>query len=43
VSVREGPVVNSSTGTVAGHLIQARDLHVQGSLQLGDVRDQTFP
>jgi hypothetical protein len=40
LAVREDRVVNSSTGTVAGHLIQARDLHVQGSLQLGDVRNE---
>jgi len=40
LSVREDQVVNSSTGTVAGHLIQARDLHVQGNLQLGDVGNQ---
>jgi hypothetical protein len=40
LAVRQDQVVNSSTGTVAGHLIQARDLHVQGSLQLGDVRNQ---
>jgi hypothetical protein len=43
LSGRAGRVVNSSTGTVGGHLIQARDLHVQGSLQLGDVRNQPAP
>jgi hypothetical protein len=43
LSGRAGRVVNSNTGTVAGHLIQARDLHVQGSLQLGDVRSQPAP
>jgi hypothetical protein len=43
LSVREDRVVNNSTGTVAGHLIQARDLHIQGSLQLGDVRNQPPP
>jgi hypothetical protein len=37
----DGGVVNSNTGTVAGHLIQARDiqardLHVGESLMLGD-------
>lgn len=32
----DGGVVNSNTGTVTGHLIQARDLHVGESLMLGD-------
>ena len=32
----DGGVVNSNTGTVAGHLIQARDLRVGESLMLGD-------
>jgi hypothetical protein len=36
LSARQGGVVNSMTGTVAGHLIQARDLHVQGGMHLGD-------
>jgi hypothetical protein len=43
LSVREDRVVNSNTGAVAGHLIQAQDLHVQGGLQLGDVRNQPPP
>lgn len=35
LSARDGGVVNSSTGSVGGHLIQARDLHVEGGLNLG--------
>lgn len=34
----DGGTANSSTGTVGGHLIQARDLHVEGGLLLGDVQ-----
>ena len=39
---RESPqvgveVVNSNSGTVGGHLVQARDLTIQESLRLGDV------
>lgn len=41
LSAHEDGIVNSSTGTVGGHLIQARDLHVQGGLQLGDVRNES--
>jgi len=37
LSAREGGVVNSSTGAVGGHLIQVRDLHVEGGLHLGDI------
>jgi hypothetical protein len=37
LSASEGGVVNISTGTVRGHLIQTRDLSVQGGLHLGDV------
>lgn len=36
LSAREGGTVNSNTGTVGGHLIQARDLHVEGGLFLGE-------
>jgi hypothetical protein len=36
LSAREGGTVNSNTGTVGGHLIQARDLHVKGGLHLGE-------
>jgi hypothetical protein len=35
LSAEDGGVVNSNTGTVAGHLIQARDLHIEGGLHLG--------
>jgi hypothetical protein len=35
--------VNASTGTVGGHLIQARDLHVEGGLLLGDVNHPAPP
>jgi hypothetical protein len=37
LSASGGGVVNVSSGTVGGHLIQARDLSVQGGLHLGDV------
>lgn len=36
LSARTGGTVNSNTGTVGGHLIQARDLHVEGGLYLGE-------
>jgi soluble lytic murein transglycosylase-like protein len=35
LSARQGSVVNNVTGTVAGHLIQAKDLHVEGGIHLG--------
>jgi hypothetical protein len=38
LSARDGGVLNVSTGTVGGHLIQARDLRIEGGLSLGDVR-----
>jgi hypothetical protein len=38
LSAEDGGVVNSNTGTVAGHLIQARDLRLEGGLHLGDVQ-----
>jgi hypothetical protein len=31
-------VVNSVTGSVGGHLLQARDLHVEGGLHFGETR-----
>jgi hypothetical protein len=34
-------VVNVNSGTVGGHLVQARDIH--GDLQLGDVRTRKAP
>jgi hypothetical protein len=37
LSAQDGGVVNSMTGTVAGHLIQARDLRIEGGLHFGDV------
>jgi hypothetical protein len=37
LSASEGGVVNVVGGTVHGHLIQTRDLSVQGGLHLGDV------
>jgi|SRR5450755_3018676 hypothetical protein len=43
LSARDSAVVNTSTGTVSGHLVQARDLYVQGNLQLGDVHDPSQP
>jgi hypothetical protein len=39
LSARDGGVVNVATGTIGGHLIQARDLHVQGGMHLGDISD----
>lgn len=39
LSARDGGVINVNTGTVGGHLIQARDLRIEGGLNLGDVRD----
>jgi hypothetical protein len=38
LSAEEGSVVNSNTGTVGGHLIQAGDLHVEGGLHLGGMQ-----
>ncbi len=43
LSAAEGGVVNSVTGTVSGHLIQARDVHIEGGLHLGDVRSSSPP
>ena len=34
----EASAVNVVTGSVGGHLLQARDLHVEGGLHLGDVQ-----
>jgi len=31
---QQGGVINTSTGTVGGHLVQARDMHVEGGLHL---------
>jgi hypothetical protein len=38
LSATNGGVANSATGSVGGHLVQARDLHVEGGLHLGDVQ-----
>jgi hypothetical protein len=35
-----GGVLNVSTGTISGHLIQARDLHIEGGLHLGAPPDK---
>jgi hypothetical protein len=43
LAAHDGGVVNTSTGTVGGHLIQARDLNVQGNLQLGDPHSPPAP
>jgi hypothetical protein len=43
LSARDGGIVNNSTGTVGGHLIQARDLHIEGGLTLGDVHGPAQP
>jgi hypothetical protein len=36
LSAASGGVLNVNSGTVSGHLIQARDLHIEGGLHLGD-------
>jgi hypothetical protein len=36
LAASEGGVINNVSGTVSGHLIQARDLHVEGGLHLGE-------
>jgi hypothetical protein len=38
LSASEGGVVNSATGSVGGHLMQARDVRVDGGLHFGDVQ-----
>ncbi len=38
LSATESGVANSATGSVGGHLMQARDLHVEGGLHFGDVQ-----
>jgi hypothetical protein len=35
LSATSGGVLNVSTGTISGHLIQARDLNIEGGLHLG--------
>jgi hypothetical protein len=35
LAAQEGGVVNSVSGTVEGHLLQARDVRVEGGLHLG--------
>jgi hypothetical protein len=37
LSASHGGVVNSATGSVGGHLMQARDVRVEGGLHFGDV------
>jgi hypothetical protein len=43
LSVGEGAVMNSATGSVGGHLMQARDVRVEGGLHFGDVRSSKEP
>jgi hypothetical protein len=43
LAASEGGVVNSATGSVGGHLLQARDLKVEGGLHFGDVDRPTEP
>jgi hypothetical protein len=38
LSAGEGGVVNSATGSVGGHLMQTRDVQVEGGLHFGDVQ-----
>jgi hypothetical protein len=41
--VRAGEVVNTSTRTVGGHLVPARDLNMPGDLHLGDLPRPSAP
>lgn len=41
LSADEGGVVNSASGSVGGHLMQARDVRVEGGLHFGDVPRST--
>jgi hypothetical protein len=43
LSAAGASAVNVVTGTVGGHLIQARDLHVDGGLHLGNVNGPGAP
>jgi hypothetical protein len=43
LSAAGASAVNVVTGSVGGHLIQARDLHVEGGLHLGDVQRPPDP
>lgn len=43
LSAAGASAVNVVTGTVGGHLIQARDLRVEGGLHLGDVQGPGRP
>jgi hypothetical protein len=38
LNVSQGGVVNSATGSVGGHLMQARDVQVEGGLRFGDIQ-----
>lgn len=38
LSASKGGVVNSATGSIGGHLMQARDVRVEGGLHFGDIR-----
>jgi hypothetical protein len=38
LSASHGAVANSATGSVGGHLMQARDVRVEGGLRFGDVQ-----
>jgi HEAT repeat protein len=38
LSASDGGIVNSATGSVGGHLMQARDVRVEGGLHFGDVQ-----
>lgn len=38
LSASHGGTVNSATGSVGGHLAQARDVRVEGGLHFGDVK-----
>jgi hypothetical protein len=37
LSASHGGVVNSATGSVGGHLMQARDVRVEGGMHFGDI------
>lgn len=43
LSASDDGVVNSVTGTIGGHLMQARDVRVEGGLHFGDVQRSGEP
>lgn len=39
----DSSVINSVTGSVGGHLLQARDVHIEGGLHFGETRGPDRP